>query len=60
MTSRRLFRFNQKIGIPTVYVWYILKQLFTSVSVKAVDIQQLFTEVEVASGGYLPSREAAR
>ena len=27
-------------------VWYILKQLFT--------------EVEVNSGGYLPSREAAR
>ena len=31
-------------------VWYILKQLFTSVSVKVV------AEVEVNSGGYLPRR----
>ena len=40
-----------------LYMSVIMK---ASVSPHVKDIEQLFTEVEVASGGYLPSREVAK
>ena len=41
---------------------FIILQIFllTRAVLKIGNSEQVFTEVEVASGGYLPSREAAR
>ena len=40
---------------------FIILQIFFATPARSFEnIHQLFTEVEVVSGGYLPSREAAR
>ena len=53
---------SQHISRQMEAIVFIILQIFfaTCAVLKIMESLTLFTEVEVASGGYLPSREAAR